>query len=459
MSNAAKIKWAATILISICIYLIPVNDIFTFEMRAFLVATVFSLSLAAFELVPNMLVGLLLPVLYVILGAAPVNTALGIWSGSFMIFMVIGGMIFANILDESGLLQRIVLWAGTKCKGSFAKILYALLIAGLCVMLMTFTNGWMVTLVLCYGVVKALHLENTKEGILIMIVGQIVSTAALNFVYNPVVPALWGNGVKMAVPDFEMAGWATMVYNLPLTIIQFIVVFIFIKLYKPAKTINGGQEYFETEYRKLGKLTVKVKKTVVLVVLLFAYILLQPIHKLDANYGFILIPMLAFLPGMDIATRKKSLDNVNLGFIVFIASCMGIGTVGGAVGIGPAISTYVTPLLAGCPKPVFLFLCIIFGIVMNVLMTPSAMQGMFPGPLAALGTGLGIAYPALPFMAMFFANDMVFFPYENAYLLVMFGFGVMSMKEFMKYNIIKMGITLVLFWVLVLPWWYLLGLI
>lgn len=428
-------------------------------MRAFLVATVFSLSLAAFELVPNMLVGLLLPVLYVILGVAPVNTALGIWSGSFMIFMVIGGMIFANILDESGLLQRIVLWAGTKCKGSFAKILYALLIAGLCVMLMTFTNGWMVTLVLCYGVVKALHLENTKEGILIMIVGQIVSTAALNFVYNPVVPALWGNGVKMAVPDFEMAGWATMVYNLPLTIIQFIVVFIFIKLYKPAKTINGGQEYFETEYGKLGKLTVKEKKTVVLVVLLFAYILLQPIHKLDANYGFILIPMLAFLPGMDIATKKKSLDNVNLGFIVFIASCMGIGTVGGAVGIGPAISTYVTPLLAGCPKPVFLFLCIILGIVMNVLMTPSAMQGMFPGPLAALGTGLGIAYPALPFMAMFFANDMVFFPYENAYLLVMFGFGVMSMKEFIKYNIIKMGITLVLFWVLVLPWWYLLGLI
>lgn len=459
MSNAAKIKWAATILISICIYLIPVNEVFTFEMRAFLVATVFSLSLAAFELVPNMLVGLLLPVLYVILGAAPVNTALGIWSGSFMIFMVIGGMIFANILDESGLLQRIVLWAGTKCKGSFAKILYALLIAGLCVMLMTFTNGWMVTLVLCYGVVKALHLENNKEGILIMIVGQIVSTAALNFVYNPVVPALWGNGVKMAVPDFEMAGWATMVYNLPLTIIQFIIVFIFIKLYKPAKTINGGQEYFETEYGKLGKLTVKEKKTVVLVVLLFAYILLQPIHKLDANYGFILIPMLAFLPGMDIATRKKSLDNVNLGFIVFIASCMGIGTVGGAVGIGPAISTYVTPLLAGCPKPVFLFLCIIFGIVMNVLMTPSAMQGMFPGPLAALGTGLGIAYPALPFMAMFFANDMVFFPYENAYLLVMFGFGVMSMKEFMKYNIIKMGITLVLFWVVVLPWWYLLGLI
>lgn len=177
------------------------------------------------------------------------------------------------------------------------------------------------------------------------------------------------------------------------------------------------------------------------------------------NYGFIIIPMLFFLPGIEVATRKKSLDTVNFGFIVFIASCMSIGGVGAAVGIGPAISKSITPMLTGCPIPVFLFLCIIFGIIMNILMTPSAMQGMFPGPLAALGTGLGISYPLLPFMATFFANDMVFFPYENAYLLVLFGFGVMSMRDFMKYNLIKMGLTLALFWVLVLPFWYAMGLI
>lgn len=459
MTNATKIKWVAAILLPLCFQMLPVTDIFTVEMRAFLVATVFVLSLAAFELVPNMLVGLLLPVAYVVLGAAPVNTALGIWSSSFMIFMVIGGMIFANVLDESGLLNRIVLWAGSKCKGNFMKLAYALLIAGLFVMLISFENAWMVTLVLCYGVVKALKLEHTKEGIIIMIVGQIVSTTSLNFLYSPLVPAFWGSGVQMVVPDFQMAWWAQLVYCLPLTIIQFIIVFIFIKLYKPAKVLKGGQEYFETEYAKLGKVTASEKKAIILAVLLFAYIIGQPIHKLDMNFGFIVIPMLAFLPGINIATKQKSLDTVNIGFIIFIASCMGIGTVGGAVGIGAAISTYITPFLEGCPKPVFLFGCIIFGIIMNILMTPSAMQGMFPGPLAALGVDLGINYPVLPFMAMFFANDMVFFPYENAYLLVLFGFGVMSMKEFMKYNVIKMGITLVLFWVLVLPWWYFMGLV
>lgn len=356
--NVVAIKWVAAIILAIACYMIPINDVFTAPMRAFLVATVFVLLLAAFELLPNFLVGLLLPIMYVILGACTVDVALSIWSSSFMIFMIVGGMIFANCLDESGLLNRLVLWAGTKCKGSLIRLLFALLIAGLAVMFVTFTNGWMATIVLCYGVVKALHLEHTKEGLLIMIVGQIVSTAALNFVYSPASVAIWGNGVRMAVPDFQMEWWATIVYNFPLLVINILCVPIFFKIYKPQKFLKGGQEYFEAEYSKLGPMTAKEKKAIVLTALLFIYIFTQPIHGLDINYGFIIVPILFFLPGIDVATQRGSLDNINVGFIIFIASCMGIGNVGGAVGIGEAISTYITPFLTGVPKPLFLFLCI-----------------------------------------------------------------------------------------------------
>ena len=356
--NVVAIKWAAAIILAIACYMIPINDVFTAPMRAFLVATVFVLLLAAFELLPNFLVGLLLPIMYVILGACTVDVALSIWSSSFMIFMIVGGMIFANCLDESGLLNRLVLWAGTKCKGSLIRLLFALLIAGLAVMFVTFTNGWMATIVLCYGVVKALHLEHTKEGLLIMIVGQIVSTAALNFVYSPASVAIWGNGVRMAVPDFQMEWWATIVYNFPLLVINILCVPIFFKIYKPQKFLKGGQEYFEAEYSKLGPMAAKEKKAIVLTALLFIYIFTQPIHGLDINYGFIIVPILFFLPGIDVATQRGSLDNINVGFIIFIASCMGIGNVGGAGGIGEAISTYITPFLTGVPKPLFLFLCI-----------------------------------------------------------------------------------------------------
>lgn len=458
--NAVNLlKWAAVLIISAGIYLIPVNDVFTLEMRNFLVATLFSLLLAAFEIFPVMLVGLLLPAAYVILKVVPVNVALGIWSSSFMIFMIVGGMIFANALDESGILRRIVLWAGTKCKGSLLKLLMALMVAGLIVMFISFANGWLVTLVLCYGVVKALGLEHSKEGILIMIVGQIVSTAALNFTYNPAAIALWGGGAAQADPTFQMQWWMQPVYDLPYIVIQFIVIFAFFKIYKPDPVLKGGEAYFVEEYAKLGKLTVKEIKAIVIACILFIFVFTQPIHHLDVNLAFILIPMLFFLPGIDVATPEKSLNTISISFIIFIASCMGIGGVGAAVGIGPAISTYVSPMLAGFPKPVFLFLCVIFGIIMNILMTPAAMQGMFPYPLAALAVGMGIKSPLIPFMAMFMANDMVFFPYENAYLLVLFGFGVMTMQDFMKYNVIKMAIELVLFCVLVIPWWFILGLI
>ncbi len=453
------IKWAACILIPLGIYCLPVSGNFTIPMRSFLVATTFVILLAAFELLPNMLVGLLLPVAYVLTDTVPVGKALGVWSGSFMVFMIVGGMIFANALDECGLLKRIALWAGTKCQGNLIKLLFALMISGMLIMAVSFTNAWLVTIVLCYSVVKALDLINTKEGLLIMIVAQIVSTTALNFIYSPVTVALWGGGVAMVEKEFEMPWYVLTVYNLPLIIIQFILIFMFYKIYKPTKYLKNGVQYFQEEYAKLGKLSVKEKKAIFLTCLLFLYIILFPWHGWDMNYAFILIPMLCFLPGIDIATKQKSLDTVNFGFIIFIASCMGIGAVGAAVGIGPAMSEWLTPILGGLPIPIFLFLCIILGIIMNILMTPLAMQVMFPGPLASMGMGLGITYPLLPFMAMFFANDMVFFPYENAYLLVLFGFGALSTKEFLSYNLIKMAATLVLFWVLVLPYWYLIGLI
>lgn len=457
-SAFTSIKWLFTIAVPLCIQFLPISGDFTLQMREFLVATTFVIFLAAFELLPNMLVGLLMPVAYILTGTVPAKAALGVWSGSLMIFMIIGGMIFANALDESGLLKRIVLWAGSKCKGSLLKLLLATTVAGLAIMTLTFMNGWLITLILCYSIVKALKLENTSEGILFMIVAQIVSTAALNWVYAPQTNALWAEGVRMIVPGFEMPWYILPVYNFPYLIVQFILIMIFYKLYKPQKLLKGGEKFFNEEYAKLGPITPTEIKAIILTLLLFAYIFTYPLHGFDMNYAFIIVPILCFMPGIQIATQEKSLNTVSFGFILFLAACMSIGVVGGMVGIGPVIGKHITPLLEGLPIPLFLFLCIIFGILMNILMTPVAMQAMFPGPLAAIALGLGVSYPLLPYIAMNFANDMVFFPYENAFLLVMYGFGVMSMKEFMKFNVIKMGATLVLFWPIVLPFWYALGL-
>lgn len=94
ISAFTSVKWLFTIVVPLCLQFLPVSGDFTFQMREFLVATTFVIFLAAFELLPNMLVGLLMPVAYILTGTVPAKDALGVWSGSLMIFMIIGGMIF-----------------------------------------------------------------------------------------------------------------------------------------------------------------------------------------------------------------------------------------------------------------------------------------------------------------------------------------------------------------------------
>ena len=47
------------------------------------------------------------------------------WTQS-MIWMIVGGFIFANALEECGLLKRTAYWIVKQCKGSFTKLLYSL---------------------------------------------------------------------------------------------------------------------------------------------------------------------------------------------------------------------------------------------------------------------------------------------------------------------------------------------
>ena len=81
----------------------------------------------------------------------------------------------------------------------------------------------------------------------------------------------------MVEKEFEMPWYVLTVYNLPLIIIQFILIFMFYKIYKPTKYLKNGVQYFQEEYAKLGKLSVKEKKAIFLTCLLFLYIILFPL--------------------------------------------------------------------------------------------------------------------------------------------------------------------------------------
>lgn len=68
MSKATKIKWIVTIALTLAVYLIPTNDIYTKQISLFFTVTVFGLLLMAFEFFDPLVVSVVMPMGWVLFG-------------------------------------------------------------------------------------------------------------------------------------------------------------------------------------------------------------------------------------------------------------------------------------------------------------------------------------------------------------------------------------------------------
>ena len=135
---------------------------------------------------------------------------------------------------------------------------------------------------------------------------------------------------------------------------------------------------------------------------------------------------------------------------------MSIGSVATALGINTILSEMVTPIVSGMSPVLVLYVILIIGTLSNLVLTPTAMMGCLTTPLVqvALDTGMNV-WPSI--LTIIYSTDMVFLPYEVAVLLIFFGFGMMSMSDFIKLYSLKNLVVFILFGLLQIPWWHLMG--
>ena len=88
---------------------------------------------------------------------------------------------------------------------------------------------------------------------------------------------------------------------------------------------EGGKEYFHSERAAMGKMTAAEKKAIIVLVILMAYVMFQPVHGFNLNYVFIVLPWICFFPGVNIAPHE-SLNKVKMFFstFAFAGTCMKI---------------------------------------------------------------------------------------------------------------------------------------
>ena len=456
MDTNTKIKWAITLIVPLILFLIPYSGFYTYPVKMFFVITVFGLFVIAFEFFHIAVMAALLPPLWAIFQVAPLSVAMAPWTGTTM-YMCLGAFLLAATLEESGLLKRVSYWIMSKTGSNYALLLFGLFGAGVAVTALTFGTGYIVMAALCYGLCRSLGIMGTRMSAAIAMVCMIGTCSAKCFTYSATTYAIIIGMAKNLLGDFDVNVFQAVGHNWPMAVVSLITIFVIVKWYKADRPLNG-KEYFKEELDKLGPMNHQEKANIFVLALVVGFLLTNPLHHLDSAYGFMIFPWLIFLPFINGATAE-SFKNINWGMIFFIAGCMAIGTVASSLGFGTLINDVCVPLFEGTNNIFYIFgMVFLIVFVLNFLMTPLAIWALITEPVVQISMTLGL--DPRPFIyALMHCAEAIILPYEYVPYLTVYAFGMMSMIDFIKMNIVRCIIYVIGFIALLVPYWYLIGVI
>lgn len=456
-SHAVYVKWLVTLLLSAGVMLVPAGGGFDEELRLFSAITVFYICTIVFEFLNVIVPSVLLTAVYVLSGLAPVEVALQPWT-SPLVYMIVGAYALVNVMDECGLLKRVSIWCILRCGGTYNGALYGMFLTGLVLGIITFNNAYLIMVSFAYGVTKSFGYDRPcREAALMMFVGAVSAHACASAVYNPLFVGLAESGLRLvqegySIPWYEqtVAVWPTLLFNV-------FFIWLLTRLYKTKNytTSNNSRAYFEEQARALGPMSVKEKKCCIVLALLMLYLFLSPLHGMPAVYGFMVLPWLLFLPGFRVGGHE-AIGRISFPILVFIVSCMSIAAVGGHLGLNQLVSSAIVPMLSDLSDVSVVMGALLAGTLANVVMTPGAMLPTLCAPFAGIAVSLGIKPLAL-IMTLIVTCDVYIFPHEIACFMILIGFGLISISEFVKLAALKTVLFFIFYAVVQIPYWNVIG--
>ncbi len=450
------IKWIITCVLSAIFLLVPEQGLYTHQVKFFLAVTVFGLSLAAFEIVPVMFISVIMPGLWILLGVAPAETVMSPWVGTTFL-MIMGALFMAATLEDCGLLKRVAYLLMCKVKNSYFALLTSIMFVGIIINILTSGRGYLIIAPLATGLCVSLKGMNKRLGAGLATAVMLGGCTSHAYTYQA---TAWAVLLRLGadyIGPTDITPLGIIMHNWPLLIVSLVILFIISKCYTPEEGL-GEVTYFKENLAAMGPITRKEKSNLLMLVLVLIYIFTINIHQLDINLGFALLPWIVFLPFLN-GADTNTLQKMNFQIIFFVAACMSIGTVASSLGFGSAIASLCAQLLNGSTSP-FAISGIIFSVVflLNFLMTPMAIFALIIEPILILVTDMG--YSAIPFAyAINACSEAILLPYEYVPYLIVYSFGMISMKDFIKVNIIRSVIFFSGFLILLVPYWMLIGLL
>lgn len=441
--------------------LMQVNENYTTNIRTFFMITILIIMVWAFELMPLAAPALILPIIYISFGLATPAQAFSPWTTE-MPWLFIGGMVISSVFERTGLMKRMAITAIKIAGGTYRGILLGFLIVGLilCVIIPSTAARTTLFLPLAFGIITALNLKkNSKEAVAIMAASSFMALTPYTIVdgINLILYSIAKNfNVHLTWMEY-MIEMGLMTFLLSAVYIVAIIFFYRgdASIFKKENHFKT-KEYFDKEHSKLGKMSIREKKVILVLAIMVAILCTSNIHEISAGWVFAIGAFCFYLPGIDVA-EDKDLKSVNMPMIILMTGAMTIGAVSMATGTGAFIGRILTVYLKGSSFTIVSMSWVI-GVIVNFLLTPLAAASALTQPLVETAIENGIS-PTVILNSYAVGLEQIIFPYEYVLPLMMFSYGVMSLKEFVKIYILKMILSIIFLLVICVPYWGMLGLL
>ena len=454
-NRSTLLKFTAALVLPLILLLLPCGEVYTLAIKKFLAVTLWAIMMFATEAMHTTIVSLLLMILYVITGVSSFAQAFSPWTQELP-WMMIGSFIIVSVIQRTTILKRIAYWCVIRVGGTYKGLIMGMVLLGMitCVLIPS-TSAAVIVAAITFGICEALNLGKSTDAAGIMLAGQLGFMESYLFVYSPTFISVIFNTIAEIAP-YDMNYWTFLKHNAIFIPYVFLVGFLMTKMIKP-KCPRFDKQIFVERLHELGKMNGDEKKTLAVLLALIAYLFTYQWHGLPMVYGFLVAPALLYCPGINVG-KSEDLRNVNYDAVIFIAACLSIGVAATAVGLGDVIVNLMTPLLSGVSPIVFLGVVWLLVVALNFLMTPVAEMTALGVPLARICQSIGIE-PLVMCYTVFQGGSQLILPYEVTMWLVAYGFGNVSIKDFIKICGMKMLVCGAYLMTVGMLYWKLIGLI
>ena len=436
------------------ILLIPCTDSYTLQIKELLAIVSFVMLMFAFELFDNnMIPSLILCMLFLVSGLGTPNEIFSSWANEIP-WSMIGALILVGVMNGTNLLKRFAYGLMTRTGAKIRNILLIFMFAGIAFSTVLAANIGMPLAILAFGLCDALELKpKTNSAAKIMMGTYFAFTVGATVFLGPLtnmgagVIAQQIEGFSISFSEYFKHNWLFIPYG-------FILVLLVNRLFKEDQPI-AGKEVLQKEYKKLGKVSPKEIKLIILFIVLFICLFFSDQIGLSVGWMILIAAIICMLPFLKMG-NSSALSEIRWPLVVFLTACLSIGTIASKVGAGDFIASIFLPLMSKVGQFGSLILMYWVGVIVNFVLTPLAAQGAMFVPLSTIGTSLGLS-PNIVLYVFQNGVNQALLPYEIALAMFYYSFGLVSLKQFFKAGLIMLVTNFIWVFAVMVPYWHLIG--